>query len=272
MEEDSRALQVLQKTMAESVTFVRAFDETRNVGHHETAVIAHTDDAEIWRERRKRVGGDFRTRRRNARNQCGLAGIRKAHEPHIREQLQVQAQTAMFARQSRLRLARCAVRRADEPSVAHPALAAACDEDAVAFVREIGGYRPRPRVVVFDVGDRTDGNRDVEIGAASARAIGPLARTAAWGFELGMEAEVDQRIEMRACDEIDGSAVAAIAAIRTAARYELLATETEGATSPIAGGHGDIDFVYKHSSVFGLRSSVYCLRSTRGLQTADRRL
>jgi hypothetical protein len=66
---------------------------------------------------------------------------------------------------------------------------------------------------------------------------------------------------MRTCDKIHGSAVAAITAIRTASRHELLATETEGATAPIAGGHGDIDFVYEGHcslSVFGLR--VYGLR------------
>ena len=50
-------------------------------------------DAEIRRERRERVVGDLRLRRRDARDQRGLAGVGKPTRPDVGEQLQLQPQT-----------------------------------------------------------------------------------------------------------------------------------------------------------------------------------
>ncbi len=256
MDQDARALEMLQKPMAEPVTVVRALDETGNVGHDEAAIVAQAHDAEVWRERREGIVGDLRTRRRDARNQRGLAGVGKADQADIGEELQVQAEAPVFAGQAGLCLARRTIRGAHELRVAHPASPAACDQDAVTLMREIGGRRPGFRLVVADVGDRADWDGNVEICASGARAIRSLAGSAMGRLELGVVAEVDQRVEVGARDEVDGSAVAAVAAIRAAARNELLAAETQCAASAVPGSDLDIYFIDKHRSVFGLQSTV----------------
>jgi hypothetical protein len=47
-------------------------------------------------------------------------------------------------------------------------------------------------------------------------------------------------------DQIDGAALAAVPAIRTAARDELLATEAEGSRAAVTGGNVDLYFVDEH--------------------------
>ena len=68
--------------------------------------------------------------------------------------------------------------------------------------------------------------------ARAAGAVRALAVLAAVGVELRMEAEVDQRVEVGAGDDVDRAAVAAVAAVRAAARDELLAAEAQAPRPP----------------------------------------
>ena len=92
------------------------------------------DDAEVRRQRRERVVGDLRPRRRDARDQRRLAGVREADQADVGEQLQLEPQVLVFAGLARLHLARRAVGGRREPRVAHAAAAAAGDEHALAFL------------------------------------------------------------------------------------------------------------------------------------------
>ena len=49
-------------------------------------------------------------------------------------------------------------------------------------------------------------------------------------------------------DDVDGAAVAAVAAVGAAARDELLAAEAEAAVAAVAGGDVDVDFVDEHQA------------------------
>ena len=69
---------------------------------------------------------------------------------------------------------------------------------------------------------------------------------AAFGGELGMEAVVDEGVGVRAGDDVDRSAVAAVAAARPAARDELLAAERQTSASAVPGRDVNVDFVDEH--------------------------
>src|SRR5207302_6204699 len=97
------------------------------------------------------------------------------------------------------------------------------------------------------VHQRADRHRELEVGAAVSRPVRALAVVAAPRAEFGMEAVVDERVGVRARDDEDRSAVAAVAAARAAARHELLAPEREAAAPAMAGRDVDVDFVYKHT-------------------------
>jgi hypothetical protein len=61
-----------------------------------------------------------------------------------------------------------------------------------------------------------------------------------------MEAEVDERVVMRAGDEIDRAAWPPVTTIRTAAGDELLAPEADAAPAALPSSDQDVNFVDKH--------------------------
>ena len=78
MQQQARALQMTQKPVAESRTFGGAFDQSRNIGDDEAAVVIGPHDPELRRERRERIIGDFRPRCRDGADQRRLSGVRHA--------------------------------------------------------------------------------------------------------------------------------------------------------------------------------------------------
>ena len=69
---------------------------------------------------------------------------------------------------------------------------------------------------------------------------------AAFGVELAVESEGDERVDVGAGDSVDGPALASVAAVGTAARDELLAPEAHGAGAAVPGLYEDVDFVDEH--------------------------
>jgi hypothetical protein len=95
--------------------------------------------------------------------------------------------------------------------------------------------------------ERADGNLDLHVTAGGAGPVGPLAVLAPSGFELGMEAEIDERVLAGGGNDDDGAAGAAVAAVRPAARDERLAPEAQAAAAAVTGQDVDVDFVDEHA-------------------------
>ena len=91
----------LQKSDAQAHAGVRAFDQAGQIRDHKRTPAAlfrrlsrraiGGDDAEAGFERRKRIVGDFRMRRGNARDERGFARVRKTDQANVREQLQFES-------------------------------------------------------------------------------------------------------------------------------------------------------------------------------------
>ena len=135
--------------------------------------------------------------------------------------------------------------------VAEAAASALRDQHALPLLGQIGEQRVAALSLACGllVDERADRNRELEIGAAVAGAVGAHAVLAALGRELGMEAEVDEGVDVRAGDDVDRAAVSAVAAAGAAARDELLAAERETAAPAVSGFDVNVDFVYKHQLV-----------------------
>ena len=83
------------------------------------------------------------------------------------------------------------------------------------------------------------------------------------GCEFFLEAEIEEGVEVGVRDEVDRSAGPAVAAVRAAARHELLAPEAHGAAAAVPGRDMDIDFVDKHDrNAPALTRTAYCGCST----------
>ena len=135
VDEHARALDVAQKAVAEPGAFVRAFDQAGNVDHDERLFGAEPDDAELRFERRERIVGDLRARRRHGREQGRLAGVREADDAAIGEQLQLEPERAALGRLAALGEARRLARARREVLVAEAAAAALGDAIARAAGR-----------------------------------------------------------------------------------------------------------------------------------------
>src|SRR5262249_6022414 len=96
------------------------------------------------------------------------------------------------------------------------------------------------------VDQRADRHLELEVGAAVPRTVRAHAVLAALSGKLGMEAEVDQRVDVRAGDDEYRTAVTTVAAARPAARNELLAAEGQTALSAVPGFDVDVDLVDEH--------------------------
>src|SRR5258707_11254388 len=98
-----------QKTITQSVAFVRAFDQSGDVGNHKGAKVTHVDDTQIWLKRRERIIGDFWTRRGNPGDERRFTRVGKTDQTNVREQFQFKLQFKFFARTSFLVIARRAI-------------------------------------------------------------------------------------------------------------------------------------------------------------------
>ena len=87
-----------KKAVAESRALVRAFDQPGNVDHHERFFGAEAHDAELRLERRKRIVGDLRARRRDRGEQRRFAGVREADDTAVGEQFELEPQRKRFGR------------------------------------------------------------------------------------------------------------------------------------------------------------------------------
>ena len=172
----------LRNRDSEPGAFMRSFDQSGNVGDHESAARARCgvgiggNHAEMRLERRERIRGNFRPRRGNARDQRGFSGIREADEPHVREQFQFETQMALLARPAVFVFARSLMPRLGEVRIAisAPAMAAARCAKSLARLGEIEKLLARVRVKH----DRADGHGKDCLGARSVRGNWSLRRGA----------------------------------------------------------------------------------------------
>src|SRR5690606_29165433 len=78
VQQQARALEMLEEPDPEARALCGALDEPRNVGEHEAAVGPHADDAELRRQRREWIVGDLRARGRERARQRRFARVRRA--------------------------------------------------------------------------------------------------------------------------------------------------------------------------------------------------
>src|SRR6185437_7374636 len=126
-----------------------------------------------------------------------------------------------------------------EMDIAEPALATLRDQQLLAMRGQVAD-----QLVGIDiVHGRADRHADHGVLAAATVHVAAHAILAALRLELALVAEVDQRVQAFVRDQPHAAAFAAVTAVRTTERDELLAPET-GATVPaVAGLNLDEGFV-----------------------------
>src|SRR5262245_1109537 len=93
-----------KKLESQSLSFMCAFDNARNVSDGKTFSFPPANDRKVWRQRGEGIIGDLRACRRDCRNQRRFSSVGKAHEPYIGQQFQFESKRPFFAFRACLKL------------------------------------------------------------------------------------------------------------------------------------------------------------------------
>ena len=240
--QQARTLDVPQELQAEPLPLVRPFDDAGDVRHDEGAAVAQLHYAEIRRERRKGVVADLRRGSADDGEQRGLAGVRLAHEPDVRDELELELERDGLSLFSGLPLARTAVHRRGEPGIALASAAAVRDDETVVVGEHLGDHLAG--VVIAHHGSRWHGKHDVVARAAGlVRAAAMVATLRLPGVAVGVVQQRGQ-IVVGANDHIPS--LAAVTAVGTAHGRELLAAEGDDPRAAVSRGDSNDDAVDEH--------------------------
>ena len=88
MQNHARPLDMPQKIMPQPCALAGTLDEAGQIRHDETA-LARPYHAQVRGKRGEMVIGNFWLCRRNHREQGGFSHAREAHQPHIRDGLEL---------------------------------------------------------------------------------------------------------------------------------------------------------------------------------------
>src|SRR6266511_3000029 len=133
----TRSLDVAQKTVAKAMARVRAFDQPWYVDDDKRHV-ADYGDAQVRRQRCKWIVGNLRMGRAERRQKARFAGVRLPHQPNVADGFQLEGERPLFAGLALTRHARRPVRAGCEMDVSQAALSTPCHDDLLIIVRQVG--------------------------------------------------------------------------------------------------------------------------------------
>ena len=168
-----------QELNAKPVPFVRAFDQSWNIGQHES-VIARLHHPQIWLKRRKRIVGNLRLGGGETGDQGRFAGVRKPNQADVGQQLQFETKFQKFAGLAFFVLGGRLVSGGGEAGISATAAATLGHDEALARCREI-----EQLLASFGVIDNcADRHRKLRRRAIAAGAIAAFAVPAALGGDV----------------------------------------------------------------------------------------
>jgi hypothetical protein len=239
--------QMLQKPDPEPGSFGGTFDQTRYVGHHETAVRLYRNYAEIRIQGRKRVVRYLGPRRGYRSNQGRFAGIRHAQQTDVSQQRQLQLEVPALTRCSGCRLAWRAVSTRLETRIALAPCSAGCDQQLIVIARQIAQHLTG----FFGIDTRTAGYWNTQTVSAAPGPVLTHATCTVASLESALRLKIHQRIDTPIGDQVHAPTVAAITAIRTTTGHIFFATETHAAGTSVTSLNPDRDFIDKfHGEIF----------------------
>ena len=234
MHQQAAAVDVAQEVVAQTRAVGRALDDAGDVRHDEARALGDVHHAEVRKQRREVVVCDLRVRLGDDGKERALAHVREAHEPDVREELQLQEDRVALAGKPRLCKARHLARRGGEVLVAPAAAPAAAGGEGLA-----GGHVVHDLPGVRVAQDRAARHLDAQRLAVAAAAALALTGLAVAGDVFALVAKVHQRGHVVVHLEDDVAAASAVAAVRAARGHVLLAVERHRAVAAVARAHGD---------------------------------
>ena len=167
----------------------------------------------------------------DAASSVDLPALGRPTRPDVGDHPQFESEPALFSRLAELGEPRRLSRRRLEVDVSQSAASASGDGRSLVVLGQIG--QNLARLVVPNHG--SDRHVDEQVFAVLPVSLLAAAGTAMLGLEPGRELERQEAGQVGFGPEIDRSATAPVAAVRTSSRHVLFAPERGGPVSAVAG-------------------------------------
>ena len=234
MHQQAAPVDVPQEIVAQTRALAGALDDAGDVRHDEADALVHVHHTQIGVQGGEVVVGDFRVGLADHTQERAFAHIGEAHQPHVRQQLQLQHHVVALAGQTCLGKPRHLPGGGGEMLVAPAAPAAPAQHIGL-----VVGHILDDLATLGIAHQRAPGDLDGQAFAVLAGLAAALAVHAVAGHILALVAEVHQRGHIVVHLQDDGAAAAAVAAVRTARRNIFFPVEGHRAVAAVAGPHGD---------------------------------
>ena len=248
-----------QELQPEPRAFRGAFDQSGHIGDDEAVVVVDADHSKVRMQRRERIIGNLRPCGGHRANEGRLACIRHAQQANIGKHFQLELEIANLAFFAGTELPRRAVDARLEVKVAEPAFATLREHCFLLVPCKISDD-----LAGIGIGDHgADRHPQHDVVGAMAVLVGAASVLALFCAMNACEAVIDQRVDVAIGDGEDAAALAAVAAVGTAAWNVLLAPEARSAPATVAGNDFDDRFVDEFHGVTILvdtNGSVRCCR------------
>ncbi|AEW75414.1 hypothetical protein EcWSU1_03986 [Enterobacter ludwigii] len=249
MQQYAAALKVFQEADTQTGTFCSTFNQTRDISNHKALLVIHTDNAQAWYQRGKRIIRHFWLGCRDRANKRRFTGVWHTQHPDIGQKHQLQLQIALVARRTHRFLTRGTVYGRFETAVTQTVPAAFRHHQTLTVFGHIAHGFARPLVNHT----RTDRNLNGHVFTAFARTVTALTVLTTLSAEGFFETVVDQRVEVLIRLQPHVTAVPAVTAVRTATWNIFLTAEAHATIAAITCHDQDCRFINKLH--FTLRNS-----------------
>ena len=255
--DDFSTFDVTQEFEAEALALGRARNQARHVGDGVAHVAGH-HYAEVRHKRGERIVGDLRFGGAHRRDQARLACGRKAHQRHVGDGLELEDDVTFLARLAQQCEARRTTGAIGQRRIAETTVAARGHDELVSCMTQVGELLAwMLRLALRSLGfehDRAHRDGQDQVGALRTVLRVAQAHGAAFRLAMGHETVVEQAVGVRIGHEDHGTAVAAIAAVRTGQRLVFLPTDAGGTIAAVAALDMDGHSIHKITHVSTLHN------------------
>jgi hypothetical protein len=239
---------MLQKPVPQTVPFMGALDQPRDVSNHKGPVIIQGNHTQVRHQRRKGIIRDLGFRGADARYQSRFAGVGKADQSDVRDELQIQGDFQDLAGAPRFRATGGLIGGGGKMRITAPPFPSYCNPQP--FARHSKILELHIFGFLEHLGSRR--NQDGNVLSVSAMTTGTLPMPAPAGFENPPVPEVQKRVDPLRALQVDVASPAPIAAARPATRDKLFTPEGKAAVATVARTHCDCGLINKHDMGCGL--------------------
>ena len=181
------ALYVAQEPMTETLAVGSTFDETRNIGDDKFKIVLHSNHTKVGFKRGEGIISNLWFRRRDPRNESGLADIREADKSNISHQFKFEVQPLFFSDLALFGKRRCSANIGKELGVALPASATGRRHPAIAMMNKVGQH-----LALEIMNDCAFRDMDDQVIGASSVHLFSLTMGTARGPSMGMVLESEK--------------------------------------------------------------------------------